>query len=263
MPDDPTASPRGADLARQALNVARAEARRRGSAAAPKPKRRHRAAAGSGRDPLPVKNVIDQLADEFGWKRPSAGAQIVIRWAELVPDLARLAAPERYDAETRTLHLRPVSPAAATQLRLTAGRIPAVLAERTGADTVTAVNVLPPGRTREAAPTTPIPPPAVTPPARTRDDASAGLRQALDVATAARHRGPAPDPRQDLRDRYFADVRGTLREPDAAFTDAATLHDELTTAADEPDVRAQALARARAEKAGRAPTVPRLFDRTA
>lgn len=245
MTDNPPVNPRGADLARQALNVARAEARRRGSAAASKPKPRRRAAAGGGRDPQPVKNVIDQLADEFGWKRPSAGAQIVIRWAELVPDLARLAVPERYDPETRTLHLRPVSPAAATQLRLTAGRIPAVLAERTGADTVTKVNVLPPGRPREATVIPAAPQRAVAPPARSRDDASDGLRNALDIAAAARDRGPAADPQQDLRDRYFADVRGTLRELATAFTDAVVLNDELTAAAADPDVRKRALARAR------------------
>lgn len=262
--------PAGADLARQALNQARAAARARGQQPVKaKVRRRVRATFGDGRDPVGLGSVLDKLADDFGWRRPSAGARIIVDWPKLVPEIAELAIPERYDADSRTLHVRPVSHTAAAQVRLHAARLVAVVNERSGAETVAAVRVLPPGAPRTTAATAPAPEsgstpaPAGPPVAKTRAEASPGLLDAL--AIAAQQRGTPPvDPQQELRDRYFAEGRGTLRESPAAFTDAVVLEGDLeASAARDDDPRERALARARAEKAGRAPALPQVLDRTA
>lgn len=261
-----TPPPAGAHLARQMLNIARAEARKRGTGPTKRPKTRRRVTLTGGRDPQSVGSVLDQLADSFGWTRPSAGAQVIIRWGELAPDLVRYASPERYDAETRTLHLRPVSPAAATHLRMNAPRIVADLNERSrNSTTISALRILSPGRPSvQTNAASEDPAPRREPPEpRTRAEASAGLIAAQQVIAAHRDRDHA-DPTQETRDRYFGDIRGTLREPEQAFTDAVVLQGDLGTAAqDAEDVRRRALAVARAQKAGRAPAVPRAFDQTA
>lgn len=258
--------PTGADLARQMLNIARAEARKRGTTPA-RPKRRVRMPLNNGRDPVGVGNVIDQLAEAYGWRKPSAGAQVIIRWAELVPDLARLAEPERYDADTQTLHLRPVSAAAGTQLRLTASRIPTQLNERTGAETVRAVRILSPGGTAGRPAETPaaVHPAASEPtPVRTRETASAGYRQALAAhqeKKTAHDDNLAPAVRAAIEAQDQA-LREHREDPDA-FADARELVEDLRARAQAAaDPRRQAIARARAERAGHALDVPRVLDQT-
>ncbi|MBM9510027.1 DciA family protein [Actinacidiphila acididurans] len=268
----PTESePTGVDLARQMLAAARARARQTGAGPAHKPRRRvsRTRAIDTARDPQSLGNVLDRLAETYGWNKPSDGARVIVRWFELAPEAAGLAAPERYDAETRTLFLRPVSPAAATQLRLTAPRLAATLNERTGTDTVATVRVLPPGRPRTTEPDhpggEPVPerPTAAPgqpggPPIRTRDDASPGLQAAQHLLAELREANSHPErKRPEL-------PPPVLREPESAFTEALAFTQELAEQADRlEDPHARALARARAEKAGRAPAVPRAFDRTA
>lgn len=270
MPD-PTpdvAAPTGADLARQMLNLARAEARKKGTGPAKRPKTRRRVQLTGGRDPQTLGNVVDQLADAFGWTKPSAGAQVIIRWSELAPELVRHAVPERYDAETRTLHLRPVSPTSATHLRLNAARIASDLNERAGAQTITTIRVLAPGRTAPAdqdapaVPREPTPQPTPADPGAAHIQPTPGRLAAQEILITHQQR-PRHDPTKETRDRYFADVRGTLREPEHAFTDAVVFHQDLAEkAAAAEDLHNRALARARAERAGRAPALPRVFDQT-
>jgi hypothetical protein len=214
--------------------------------------------------------IIDELAAAYNWKRPTAGGLLMARWPQLAPDLARHCIPERYDADSRVLYLRPVSNAAATQLRLEATRLPAALNEAVGADSVAAIRVLPPGAPSRTAEPAALEPPAkpstTTPPTvRTRDDAAPGYHRALAAAQAGRSEA-AEDPRQELRDRYFADVRGVLREPETAFTDAqAALEDAAPSSRGNTseETRQAAIQRARDERAGRTPALPTAFQRTA
>ena len=166
----------GADLARQMLRRAQADARTRPAGPTKRKPARRRAERGSGRDPLKFDGILEHLADTYGWRRPSAAGLITARWPQLMPHLAELAAPERYDTDTRTLHLRPATAAAATKLRWEAAAIAAALNEAVGEGTVAAVKVLPPGPARAShrGPSDAVVPPpaerAAEPPrVRTRD----------------------------------------------------------------------------------------------
>lgn len=260
--------PTGIDLARQAFRAARADARNR---AAQPPKKRTatgtRRARNDGRDPLTLGAAIDKLAEEKGWQKPSAGARVIITWADIVPDLAGMAAPERFDADTQTLHLRPVSPAAATHLRLQAAGLPARINEHTGAPTVRAVRILPPGALpgRDAA-VPPQPPTAEQTPPRTRETASTGYHRALTAHQDAKD--TAKDPLSPAVKAAIEEQDQALRanrEPEEAFADACELLDTLRrreAARQDPERRARA--RARAEKAGHTlPTAKPAAARTA
>jgi hypothetical protein len=262
--------PAGPDLARQLLRQARADAKARGNnPKAAKRLRSIRSGTASGRDPARFEDILEQLAVAYDWKRPSASGVLMARWPQLAPDLAKHCTPERYDPDTRTLHLRPVSHAAATQLRLQAARIAADLNQAVAADTVATIRVLPPGpsRTPMADQDSPAParPAAVDQPARARADAAPGYRRALAAAQEGRAAAPG-DPHQELRDKHFADVRGTLREPQTAFTDGAAALEEAAEQSrgnDSEKIRQAAIKVARDQKAGRAPALPTVFQRTA
>lgn len=263
MPD-----PTGIDLARQVFNAARADARKR--AAQPLKKRPTIGvlrARSDGRDPLKLGAAIDELADRMGWQKPSAGARVVITWADIVPDLAGMAAPERFDADTQTLHLRPVSPAAATHLRLQAAGLPARINEHTGAPTVRAVRILPPGPLPGCdASDPPQPPPAEKVPPRTRETASTGYHRALAAHQDAKDTSKDPlSPAVRTAIEEQDEALRANREPEQAFADARELLDTLRrreAARQDPERRARA--RARAEKAGHTlPTAPPAAARTA
>jgi hypothetical protein len=249
MPSEPT----GIDLARQAFNAARANAREKASQPATRrPTARARRTRGAGREPTSLGTVIDQLAADFGWRKPSAGAQAVIRWAEIAPDLAGLAAPERYDPGTRTLHLRPVTGAAGAHLRFLAPTLPDRINQHVGPGTVTTVRILPPGPAPRHEAGIPRPPAPEPGPVRTRETASPGYHRALTA-----HQTSKPDHQPRLTPRVAAAIRAqdqalaARRDPEEAFTGARDFVEALRAAA---DPHRRALARARAEKAG--PTVP-------
>ena len=253
--------PVGADLARMMLHRAQADARNK-STGPKKPKRVRRTAPGSGREPQKFGGILDVLAAEHNWKQPTAGGSIIARWPQLLPQYAPLCTPDRYDADTRTLHLRAVSPTAAAKLRWEVRGITEALNRAVGGGTVTAVKVTQYGAQprRDAAqdaPETPAPRPAAERAPRTRADASQGFHRAL-AALQDAHDTPAPDnDAQALRDRYFADTRGILREAEPAAP-PTPLHRPSATA---DDARARALAFKRAEQTGRpVPGVRRLGE---
>lgn len=260
----------GPDLARQVLRQARAAAKAQGTA--PKTKRpvRRRVDRGSGRDPALFGGILEQLAIAYDWKRPTAGGTLMATWPELLGTDAARISPERYDADTRTLHVRPHSSATATWARWNATSLAGRLNDRVGAGTVAHVRVLPPGPPPAAAPAAeptpaPHPPaPAVAGPQRSRADAPAGFHQAHAALEAGRTRTTTTADEQ-LVDRYFGDAHGWLREPQSAFTDsAAALEAIMPTGGNETDnIRQAAIKRARDERAGRAPAVPTAFQRTA
>lgn len=256
--------PAGADLARQMLRQARADAAKRGTQPAKERRTKRRHTRGDGRDPARIEDVLDALATAYGWKRMSAGGRVMVAWPRLLGDDAARISPVRYDEATRTLHVRPVSNAAATWARWETPRILQRLnSEMAGA--VAALRILTPGpastsgldaeefSAENRSPSAPSEAPRMETPAAFHD--------AIAAAQAARTEH-AVDPDQPLRDRYFADTRGALREPTEAFTDGQAAL-EGSRGDDPEEIRQAAIRMARDAKAGRLPAVPRLFDRTA
>ncbi|TQM81948.1 putative nucleic acid-binding Zn ribbon protein [Saccharothrix saharensis] len=117
---------RGSDLARAALEAARASAKERGARGARKGvagaagRRRRRRWSGPGpddRDPQPLGRIASRIAADRGWAERLAGGQVFARWPKLVgEDVAEHAQPVALsDGE---LTVQADSTAWATQLRL-------------------------------------------------------------------------------------------------------------------------------------------------
>lgn len=122
----PESGLRGSDLARAALEAARASAKQRGARGPRKGsvgatgRRRRRRWSGPGpddRDPQPLGRLASRLASDRGWAERLAGGQVFARWAKLVgEDVAEHAKPIALsDGE---LTVQADSTAWATQLRL-------------------------------------------------------------------------------------------------------------------------------------------------
>ncbi|MFJ3793934.1 DciA family protein [Kitasatospora sp. NPDC090091] len=136
----------GADIARQALAAARAAAKTR-KAEAPKPQRRRlqNTRITSGREPVSLAGAISALLERSGLDLNAAGGDLLADWPTIAPELADVVAAERFDPATAVLHLRPASPAYATQLRLLERQIVGRINHKLGRDLVCALRVLPPG----------------------------------------------------------------------------------------------------------------------
>ncbi|MFD3754750.1 hypothetical protein ACFWVT_31885 [Streptomyces cyaneofuscatus] len=86
-----TTTPTGADLARIALQTARAAAK-----SAPQPKRTRttttRTQRSGGRDPLPFADALSRMVTERGWATPAAAAtmagSVIDQWPTIAPELA-------------------------------------------------------------------------------------------------------------------------------------------------------------------------------
>ncbi|MFF6903478.1 DciA family protein [Streptomyces hydrogenans] len=178
----------GADLARQALNAARAAAKRHGSTPRATTRRRPAARGADGRDPVSFGAALTRLVDERGWNTGVHGGNILDRWTELCPQYENRVHAVAYDPDTGRLDVRPVSPAYATQLRLLGGQLCRQINEKLGADTVRSIRILAPRETPFALVRDPAPAredQARTPAAPARDTAprqrSAGYQRALDA----------------------------------------------------------------------------------
>lgn len=250
----------GADLARIALQAARKAAKTRPTDHGPRQRRRPTRRRGTGRDPLALGAAIGQLMDERAWETPTAGADIVADWPTIAPELVGKVAAERFDPERGVLCLRPASPAARAHLTLFQQQMIRRINDKTGRQVVRALRILPPGNlpaTPAPAFTAVKPTPSAVEPADPAPPHPA-YRQAREAVRTAQQNHAAGDAAdRELRDRYFAGHRGTLREPDPAFADAVTaLEDAQTTKAKET-TRQAAINAARAQRAGRYPTTPR------
>lgn len=117
---------RGSDLARAALEAARASAKergarvRKGGRGGAGARRRRRSWSGPGpddRDPQPLGRIASRIAADRGWTERLAGGQVFARWGKLVgEDVAEHARPVAFsDGE---LTVQADSTAWATQLRL-------------------------------------------------------------------------------------------------------------------------------------------------
>ncbi|MGH8970640.1 MAG: DUF721 domain-containing protein [Actinomycetes bacterium] len=172
-PDDaPRSSPgdasrSGLDVAREALNAAKAEARRRGlgtrrgatgvsgssgQGGTPTGRRGWRSRGAeqrSGahpdeRDPQPLGSSVDRLLAERGWETDAAVGGVMGRWSAVVGnDLAAHCVPLAFD--DGELVVRADSTAWATQVRMLAPNLVRRLNEEVGEGTVAAVRVLGPG----------------------------------------------------------------------------------------------------------------------
>lgn len=152
-PGDDETPLRGADLARQALEQAKADARRRG--AVPGGQRsqtgngrgrdRRRVAAFSGRDPLSLSSAIEELVADRGWEVQASVATVFARWPEIVgAELAAHTRPESFD--DGDLVVVADSAAWATQVRLLSGKLVRRVRESLGDGSVKRVRVQGPAR---------------------------------------------------------------------------------------------------------------------
>jgi predicted nucleic acid-binding Zn ribbon protein len=263
MPEQP--APSGIDAARVALAAARAAAKQRPTGPArKKPAVARGARRGAGRDPISVMAAIQQMLADRGYEVPAAGGSIIDQWPAIAPELAGKVAAEAFDADTGCLSLRPASAAYGVQMRLSQQQMVARIAEKAGSAVVRSLRILPPRTPGTDGPGTASPggqpaAPRSGPAVKTRADASPGLRAAHDLLAHLR----AGAEQETARTAPAAYVP-VLREPEKAFADAIALTEDIPTAAARAeDPRAQAIARARAEKAGRTPTAPHTLARTA
>lgn len=136
----------GADIARQALAKARAAAK--ASRSEPPTAQRRRLVntrITSSREPVSLVGAIGGLLETQGWDLNAVGGDLVADWPVIAPELADVVTAEHFDAAAGVLHLRPSSPAYATQLRLLQRQIVDRINLKVGRSVVRALRVLPPG----------------------------------------------------------------------------------------------------------------------
>ncbi|MFF0009541.1 DciA family protein [Streptomyces tibetensis] len=245
----------GVDLARAALAAAKAAAKDRPT----QPQKKTRRGAGTSvrrtGDPMGLGSAITRMMTERGWQPPETGGSILDQWPTIAPELADKVHAVRYEHDTGVLHLKPVSDAYATQLRLYQAQILTKVQQATAGASVRALKVLPVGGAIEqTAPRIedPDPQPTVQAPVRTRETASAGYKVSLCAALAHRPERQVADPYlREALERQEAALRAK-RLPEDEHRDAYWEVDRLKSAeVDRSEaVRRAAIARARQERAG-------------
>jgi predicted nucleic acid-binding Zn ribbon protein len=238
----------GVDLARVALQNARAAAKSQ-----PQPKRRMGASVPrrvrtGGRDPMTFSAAISQMMAERGWDMAAKGGSILDQWPTIAPELAGKVAAVKFDDESRTLHLRPISRAYGFQLDLYQRQIIDKVNAKVGDGTVQALKILAPG-----AVDTPTPAPATetadVQPVQPAVPAAAKPKNPGYLAAIAAHNEhkSTRDHEMDARVRDAAERQNQAltrrREPEDAFTEIAAQMEILRTqnqrrGADQPIRRA-------------------------
>lgn len=248
MTDQPVS---GVDLARVALQNARAAAK-----ANPQPKRRMGASAPrrtrtGGRDPIGFAAAIEQMMAERGWDMAAKGGSILDQWPTIAPELAGKVAAMKFDDESRTLHLRPASPAYRLQLELHQRQIIDKVNAKVGDGTVQALKILTPGSVDTpatasalAAATEPLDrQPAQVPASKPKNPGY------LAAIAAHQEHKQTRDHEMDARVREAAERQNQAltrrREPEDAFTEVAAQMEIL---------------RAQNERRGSAQPIRRAFD---
>jgi predicted nucleic acid-binding Zn ribbon protein len=259
--------PSGVDMARAALAQARAAAKTRPTEPKRKPRRTASASSRHAGDPMGLGAAISRMMNDRGWEAPEPGGSIIDQWPTIAPELAGKVVAERFEHDTGILHLRPASPAYATQLRLYREKTLRRIQERTGSRSVRDLRILAPG----TAPGAPEPDTvghleqtaaAAPGPVRTRDDGCPGYQETRTVALAHRPATPPADPyvleaiaRQEAALRAGRQPQSEHRE--AVWAEADTPAGPAPGSVEESLARARAYARQ--ERAGR--SVPRrAFD---
>lgn len=184
MSDTPTAS--GADLARQALAAARANAKNTPAPGPKKPRRTIRSARGEGRDPQGLGSVLGKLTAEQGWADQLGGGDILSRWNEMCPAVyAPHTRPTGYDPDTGTLTVRADSHTVAAGLRLAQLSLVKSINDKLGRTVVRQIRATigtDGSRAPELGEEVPALRPAVEAPVRTRADGCRGYQAALAAA---------------------------------------------------------------------------------
>lgn len=252
----------GVDLARSALLAARSAAKNQ---AAPQQKKRtgpsRRVTRTGGRDPIGLAAAITGMMGDRGWEPPEPGGSILDQWPTIAPELVGKVAAERFEHDTGVLHLRPASPAYATQLRLHQAQFLRTIHEKTGSRSVRALRILAPGGTPERADIAPeqAPAPAPEAPVRTREDGCPGYQDARAIVLEHRPEPPAVDPYvAEAMARQEAALRAG-RQPETEHRDAAWAQDTGRPAPGSMEA-SEAAARAYARKQRAAGAPRRTFD---
>jgi predicted nucleic acid-binding Zn ribbon protein len=247
----------GVDLARAALAAAKAAAKDRPTQPQKKTTRTRRVARTGGRDPLALGSAITGMMTERGWEPPEAGGSILDQWPSIAPELADKVAAVRYEHDTGILHLRPASPAYATQLRMFRTALVRRIHETTGNRAVRDLKILAPGGAGTAAPdpAEPNPAPAAEAPVRTRETASPGYRDTLAVALEHKPDRPPVNPYVEQAMRRQEAALRAGRQPESEHREAVWAEADAAEAAGpepgslEASLRA-AIAYKRREQAG-------------
>lgn len=256
----------GADLARQALATWKATAKKTAATGATKPRKKRRAQYGDGRDPVGLGAVLSRIGEENQWKTAVAAGSLTDQWAALCPELVGHVEPAGFDPATGRLDLRPAHNTAATQLRWLGPQLVTRLQSKgLPVRSIRPLRVGPLTTAAPAVPDTSAPQPEA--PIKTRDDASAGYRAALAAHQAHATNLPTTEIQQRIQaaaDAQTGALRSHRENPDG-HRDAVWFVNDLETkpAAEREQTRQAALQRARDEKAGRAPEVRTVFQRTA
>ncbi|MFD0197024.1 DciA family protein [Streptomyces albidoflavus] len=261
---DPTtnsAQPTGVDLARVALNAARAAAQRQGAETTVqrRPRRSTIIHTRTGREPLGLGAAIERMLAERGYTAPAAGGTLCDQWpdiaATIAPTLARHTTATAFDADSGRLDLRATSTAYATQARLMAGPLTNAANHHVGRPLVKSIRVLNPNaRAIDPSQVEARPAPAPRGPVRTRENASTGYRETLAAHQAHHHPQPTDPAIKAAAERQLRDA---AREPEHHFRPgqeaaaAAAAHQQAARTKHPDAVRAEALLRARKDRAAR------------
>jgi hypothetical protein len=250
--------PSGIDLARAALTAARASAKTR-PVQQKKTRTTQRTSSNRRRlgDPMGLGAAIDRMMADRGWEPPEQGGSILDQWPTIAPELVDKVAAVRFEHDTGTLHLRPVSPAYATQLRLHQTGILAKVQQAPAGRTVRALKILPPGAAPASAAIPaepPTPQPASPGPGQTRQPAPDGYREARAALHQHRPATMTTDPYLERAMRRQEAALRANRQPEPV----TEMNERSAHQVDRSDaVRRAALARKRQEQTGTQP------DRTA
>ncbi|MGW2520536.1 DciA family protein [Streptomyces sp. NPDC001617] len=235
----------GVDLARSALLAARAAAKNQPTPQQKKRTTSRRTTRNGGRDPIGLAAAITSMMGDRGWEPPETGGSILDQWPTIAPELVGKVTAERFEHDTGVLHLRPASPAYATQLRLHQAQTLRTIHEKTGHRTVRALRILTPGTPATAVDAGPEPATAPAPeaPVRTRDDGCPGYQDARAVVLEHRPEPPPINPYvAEAMARQEAALRAN-RQPEDEHRDAAWAQEPTSPAAGSVE---ESLARARA-----------------
>lgn len=266
----------GVDLARQALLAAREAAKAKKTEARQKPKRRTTIVVRDGRAPLAFGTAIGMMMTERGLVAPAAGGSVLAQWetilAAAAPELAGHVRATAFDEESGRLDVVPDAPAYGTKVRWIAPRLIEAANSAVPNANVRAVHVLAPASrtvttaTSPAAAADPAPRPVVPAgPVKTRRARRLYYHRALAAHRAVvspRQEDPAlaaavvrqEEVRRELAATVFPDIEQD--QEDEVPTSLEDVRAQQRQAAEA--VRAAAIRRARAERAGQTgtPDVP-------
>jgi predicted nucleic acid-binding Zn ribbon protein len=261
MTNTPSAS--GADLARQALAAARANAKHTPTPQAKKTRPTVRRYRSEHADPQGLAGVLGRLTAEQGWTDNLDAGSITDRWPDLCPQYVGHIEPAGYDETTGRLDLRPDSHSYAAQLRMFGGQLAKQINDKLGRPVVRTIRVLPVGNLGTVPSAAAVPDPERSQPeapVKTRETASPGYRATLEAALAHKLERQPGNP-------YVAEADARQVAALRAHRQAEDEHREAQWAGDQsgrPEPGSMeasiAAAKAYARSTARGADLPRAFD---